>query len=287
MKQRLLIADRDAELCEVFRGSSPSGATKWRPPRMAWTAWRNCVRRRLPCSCWIWSFSGEEVTACLPGCGRRVRRPGFRCCSRPPLPRRGNGRIQRAARRGLPSQALSADCSAGERPLCRRKEGTAGWVTADADLNRRCRRTNQTAFAVVTLVGAFVSTLTLHRPNRRPIKLRPQEACDMRKPPSKLGDPTEEKSPAVAAEPTGRQPSEKPGVLVVDEDHLVRIMVQLGLERNGFDVWLARSGQEAIDLYRRHLKEIKVVLLDVRTSGLGGLQTLEVLQNLIPKSRPV
>ena len=105
----------------------------------------------------------------------------------------------------------------------------------------------------------------------------------MRKLPSKLGDPTEEKSPAVAAEPTVRQPSEKPGVLVVDDEHIVRIMVQLGLERNGFDVWLARSGQEAIDLYRRHQKEITVVLLDVRMSGLDGLQTLEILRELNPE----
>ena len=73
----------------------------------------------------------------------------------------------------------------------------------------------------------------------------------MRQPLSKLSDPPNGKSEATAAALTVRQPCEKPGVLVVDEDHLVRIMVQLGLERNGFDVWLARSGREAIDLYRR------------------------------------
>ncbi len=102
----------------------------------------------------------------------------------------------------------------------------------------------------------------------------------MRQPQGKLSDPPDEKSQAAAAEPTVRQPCEKPAVLVVDEDHLVRIMVQLGLERNGFDVWLARSGREAIDLYRRHTKEIAVVLLDVRMPGLDGLQTLEVLREL-------
>jgi len=72
-------------------------------------------------------------------------------------------------------------------------------------------------------------------------------------------------------------------VLVVDEDHLVRIMVQLGLERSGFDVWLARNGREAIDLCRRHTEEIAVVLLDVQMPGLDGLQTLEALRNLNPE----
>ena len=102
----------------------------------------------------------------------------------------------------------------------------------------------------------------------------------MRQPPGKLSDPPDGESRAGAAKPMVRQPCEKPGVLVVDEDHLVRIMVQLSLERNGFDVWLARSGREAIDLYRRHKKEIAVVLLDVRMPGPDGLQTLEALREL-------
>ena len=102
----------------------------------------------------------------------------------------------------------------------------------------------------------------------------------MRQPPSKFSDPPVEESQAGAAKRAVRQPCEKPGVLVVDEDHLVRIMVQLSLERNGFAVWLARSGVEAIELYRRHTNEIAVVLLDVRMPGLEGLRTLEVFREL-------
>jgi len=105
----------------------------------------------------------------------------------------------------------------------------------------------------------------------------------MRQPQSKLSDPSAEKSQAAAAEPMVRQSCEKPGVLVVDDEHMVRIMVQLGLERNGFDVWLARDGREAIDLYCRHAEEIAVVLLDVRMPGLDGLQTLEVLRQRNPE----
>ena len=105
----------------------------------------------------------------------------------------------------------------------------------------------------------------------------------MRQPRSKLSDPTGRKKPATAAEPTVSKPGEKPGVLVVDDEHIVRIMVQLGLERNGFDVWLARNGREAIDLYRRHAEEIAVVLLDVCMPGLDGLETLEVLRELNPE----
>jgi two-component system OmpR family response regulator len=105
----------------------------------------------------------------------------------------------------------------------------------------------------------------------------------MRQPQGKLSDPPDVKSQAAAAEPTVRQPCEKPGVLVVDDDRLVRIMVQLGLERNGFEVWLARNGREAIDLYRAHRENIGIVLLDVRMPGLDGPQTLEALRELDPE----
>jgi CheY-like chemotaxis protein len=105
----------------------------------------------------------------------------------------------------------------------------------------------------------------------------------MRQRQGKLSDPPNEKSHAVAAAPTVRQPCTKPGVLVVDDEHMVRIVVQLGLERNGFDVWLARSGWDAIDLYRRHSEEIAVVLLDVRMPGLDGPHTLDVLRELNPE----
>src|SRR5258707_543209 len=96
----------------------------------------------------------------------------------------------------------------------------------------------------------------------------------------KLMDPPEKKSPAAAAEPTVRQPCAKPGVLVVDDEHLVRIMVQLGLEQNGFEVWPASNGRKAVRLYRTHRESIGVVLLDVRMPGLDGPQTLEALREL-------
>ena len=96
-------------------------------------------------------------------------------------------------------------------------------------------------------------------------------------------DPPADGSWAAEGERTIRPLREKPGVLVVDDEHLVRIMVQLGLERNGFDTWLAADGLEAIQLYRQHQDRIDVVLLDVRMAGLDGPQTLDVLRELNPR----
>ena len=107
----------------------------------------------------------------------------------------------------------------------------------------------------------------------------------MRPPNHKLVDPPAAASQAAEGEATLRQPRDKPGVLVVDDEYLVRIMVQLGLERNGFDVWLASGGREAIGLYRKHRDSIAVVLLDVRMPGLDGPQTLDALRELNPGVR--
>jgi CheY-like chemotaxis protein len=98
-------------------------------------------------------------------------------------------------------------------------------------------------------------------------------------------DPPAKVSQAAEGEATLQLPREKLGVLVVDDDHLVRIIVQLGLERNGFDVWLASDGWEAIELYRKHRDSIAVVLLDVRMPGLDGPQTLDALRKLSPGVR--
>lgn len=76
--------------------------------------------------------------------------------------------------------------------------------------------------------------------------------------------------------------NDKRGVLVVESDHLVRCLLQLGLERDGFDVWVACSGREAIDVYRAHRDSIAVVLLAVRPRDQDGLATLDAMRCLTP-----
>jgi CheY-like chemotaxis protein len=73
-----------------------------------------------------------------------------------------------------------------------------------------------------------------------------------------------------ALEDEGRAGMALPGVLVADDDELVRDGARLGLGRRGFRVWLARDGCEAIELYREHQAHIDVVLLDVPMPGTDG-----------------
>jgi two-component system sensor histidine kinase BarA len=77
------------------------------------------------------------------------------------------------------------------------------------------------------------------------------------------------------------QPRAKLGVLVVEDDRLLGLVLQLTLERNGFDVWLASAEREAIQLYQTHREQIAVVLfLDVRLPGLDAVQILDALRGV-------
>src|SRR5260370_467742 len=75
------------------------------------------------------------------------------------------------------------------------------------------------------------------------------------------------------------------GILVVDDQASVGSVLDVALRQEGFTVWLAVNGQEALDLYRRCRRTIDAVLLDVRMPGWDGPRTLAALRELNPKIR--
>jgi CheY-like chemotaxis protein len=77
----------------------------------------------------------------------------------------------------------------------------------------------------------------------------------------------------------------KPGILVVDDDDLLRDLLKTALRNGGFAVWSAGSGTEALRLYRRHRGAIELVLLDVRMPQLDGPETLARLRQVNPEVR--
>jgi two-component system, cell cycle sensor histidine kinase and response regulator CckA len=71
-------------------------------------------------------------------------------------------------------------------------------------------------------------------------------------------------------------------ILVVDDEEVVREMTQKALSLFGFDVLLARDGQEALDLLKRHPSSISLILLDLSMPGMGGEETLPELTKIRP-----
>jgi CheY-like chemotaxis protein len=73
---------------------------------------------------------------------------------------------------------------------------------------------------------------------------------------------------------------EKPGVLIVDDDPLLRMLLNLGLRTHGFRVWQAGGGREAVAVYRQYGPLIDLVLLDARMPDLDGPHTLAALREV-------
>jgi CheY-like chemotaxis protein len=82
--------------------------------------------------------------------------------------------------------------------------------------------------------------------------------------------------------PSGERSTAPLGVLVVDDELSVRSLLDMALRQQGFAVWQAANGNEALELYRDHCRDIALVLLDVRMPGLDGVQTLTGLQAVNP-----
>jgi DNA-binding NtrC family response regulator len=69
-------------------------------------------------------------------------------------------------------------------------------------------------------------------------------------------------------------------LLVDDEAPFVETMTKR-LNKRGFDILSAHTGQDALDQLSRH-HGIEVVILDVKMPGMDGVQTLEEIKRKFP-----
>jgi CheY-like chemotaxis protein len=88
---------------------------------------------------------------------------------------------------------------------------------------------------------------------------------------------------AVEGEPLPGPHALGPGLLLAEDEPVVRDLLGMLLRALGFAVWAAADGREALDLYGRHRAAIRAVLLDVHMPGLDGPQTLAALRALDPE----
>lgn len=72
---------------------------------------------------------------------------------------------------------------------------------------------------------------------------------------------------------TDRRNTKKGSVLVVDDEEIMREVLETLLTAEGYRVDLAKTGEEGLEAYGR--RAFDVVLLDVSMPGIGGLRALE------------
>jgi CheY-like chemotaxis protein len=78
------------------------------------------------------------------------------------------------------------------------------------------------------------------------------------------------------------QTTRVPGVLIVDPDPKVRRELARGMEKSGWQVWVAADGIDALETYQRYRSSIVVALIDLQLPGLQGAQILTELADLDP-----
>lgn len=69
-----------------------------------------------------------------------------------------------------------------------------------------------------------------------------------------------------------------PKVLIVDDEEPVRDLFKDLLEREGYAVKSAGSGEEALELINQD--NFEVVLLDIKLPGISGLETLKRIKGI-------
>jgi DNA-binding NtrC family response regulator len=76
-------------------------------------------------------------------------------------------------------------------------------------------------------------------------------------------------------------------VLLVDDDDRIREMGRQMIEKGGYKVLLASSGEEALEIYAAKRAEISLVILDLNMPGMGGKRCLEEILGIDPLAKVI
>jgi PAS domain S-box-containing protein len=100
--------------------------------------------------------------------------------------------------------------------------------------------------------------------------------------------PVSNRATEAAASPARRGALRGAGViLVVDDESTVRDVAKRALERQGYTVLAAASGQEAIEISKKYPGEIALIILDLSMPRMTGEEVLPELRRIRPEVRIV
>ena len=73
------------------------------------------------------------------------------------------------------------------------------------------------------------------------------------------------------------------GVLLVDDDPMLRDLARRMLERLGHRVAVVASGAEALDVLSRDASSVSILVTDLTMPGMNGLELIEAVQTRLPQ----
>ncbi|MFZ7127569.1 MAG: PAS domain S-box protein [Desulfobacterales bacterium] len=97
--------------------------------------------------------------------------------------------------------------------------------------------------------------------------------------------PATAKSAAAASYPPEEPIRGSGTLLLVDDEPFVLDITSESLKEIGYTVFSARSGEEAVDIYRAYRSRIDLVILDLTMPGMDGSETFQKLRELDPEIR--
>ena len=100
-----------------------------------------------------------------------------------------------------------------------------------------------------------------------------------------MAEPPREEPKQVRVEPP--KEIKKRGILVVDDEEVVRGLLMGVLGAEGFEVFQAADGVKALEIYESHHRSIDLVVLDMIMPGMGGEEVLGRLREISKKVKVV
>ena len=83
------------------------------------------------------------------------------------------------------------------------------------------------------------------------------------------------------------EPTVRPAVLFVDDEPSIRRLATTVLTNAGFRVLLAENGVEAIRIFRDHIHEIDLTILDLTMPLMNGLDAFSAIRDLKSNARVI
>jgi len=74
-------------------------------------------------------------------------------------------------------------------------------------------------------------------------------------------------------------------ILVADDHAILRSIISLALERQGYDVVSASNGREAADRWRQQVEAFDLTILDVCMPEMNGYETFRLLSRGHPEAK--
>ena len=74
-------------------------------------------------------------------------------------------------------------------------------------------------------------------------------------------------------------------ILIVEDDEPLLRLLRFFLSDEGYNVLSASTGEEAVDTYKKHRREIDLVLTDLGLPGLTGKDEILTLERINPNVR--